>query len=220
AGVLAVGIGGAYAYGKIRDAIRAGADERGALDDAGEPAQSCDDATSRTGGSAMPDGIDHYKILGVQRSASLDEIEAAYRDRALKHHPDRGGDAWAFQQVQAAYEQIGADISRRAWPPSTRNPMTVKNRNTAVAEIMPAVRSAAPVAQEPVAAKPQKSAALAILLAFFFGPLGMLYSDVRGAVVLFIVDVILLLPTLGLILLITWPIGVAWAAIATNNNSG
>lgn len=96
AGVLAVGVGGAYAYTKIRDAIRAAADEGEAVDDASERPQPRDGATSHTGGSAMSDRIDHYKILGVQRSASLDEIEAAYRDSVLKHHPDRGGDAWAF----------------------------------------------------------------------------------------------------------------------------
>ncbi len=68
--------------------------------------------------------------------------------------------------------------------------------------------------------RPQKSAALAALLAFLFGPLGMLYSTVTGALVLFGINLILVLPTFGLIVLVTWPAGIVCAAIAANNNSG
>ena len=50
--------------------------------------------------------MDPFKILGVGRDATRAQIEQAYRQQAMKHHPDRGGDAWAFQQVREAYEQI------------------------------------------------------------------------------------------------------------------
>ena len=69
-----------------------------------------------------------------------------------------------------------------------------------------------------VVQRPRKSVAVALLLAFFFGPLGMLYSTVLGGLLLFAVNVVLAIPTLGMILLITWPIGCVWAAVAASNS--
>jgi DnaJ-class molecular chaperone len=46
------------------------------------------------------------KILGVEASAGQDEIKAAYRKLAMKHHPDRGGDEAQFVKVKQAYEAL------------------------------------------------------------------------------------------------------------------
>ena len=62
-----------------------------------------------------------------------------------------------------------------------------------------------------------KNMGVSILLTVIFGPLGMLYSTIPGAIVMIIVSVIVGILTVGLGLIITWPICIIWAAIATSN---
>lgn len=46
------------------------------------------------------------RVLGVKKSASWPDIQAAYRQKVLKTHPDRGGSDDAFRRVQQAYELL------------------------------------------------------------------------------------------------------------------
>ena len=55
--------------------------------------------------------LDPRTILGVSPGASLEEIHEAYREKSKKHHPDRGGDEWAFRMVARAYEVLKATAS-------------------------------------------------------------------------------------------------------------
>jgi curved DNA-binding protein len=60
---------------------------------------------------------DYYKVLGVERNASQEEIRRAYRKLALKYHPDRNqGDKAAeehFKEINEAY-QVLSDAKKRA----------------------------------------------------------------------------------------------------------
>ena len=49
-----------------------------------------------------------WEILGVPRGATLPEIKRAHRALALASHPDRGGDADTFREIQRAYERMSA----------------------------------------------------------------------------------------------------------------
>ena len=56
---------------------------------------------------------DFYKILGVEKSASKDEIKKAYRKLAHKHHPDKnGGNDQEFKRLNEAYYVLGDDRRR------------------------------------------------------------------------------------------------------------
>jgi hypothetical protein len=55
-----------------------------------------------------PDRFDPYRVLGVPPGAPLEEVKAAYRRLAKRHHPDAAGPGQLarFLTVQAAYETI------------------------------------------------------------------------------------------------------------------
>ena len=65
----------------------------------------------------MSEEKDYYKILGVERSATADEIKRAYKKVAIKYHPDRNpGDKEAeekFKQAAEAYDVL-RDPDKRA----------------------------------------------------------------------------------------------------------
>lgn len=62
---------------------------------------------------------DYYKVLGVERSASQDEIKKAYRKLAVKYHPDKNPDDKVaeekFKEISEAYQVLGNADTRKKY---------------------------------------------------------------------------------------------------------
>ncbi|MEN7547077.1 J domain-containing protein [Rapidithrix thailandica] len=62
---------------------------------------------------------DYYKILGVNKNASKEEIKKAYRKLAVKYHPDKNQDNKAaeskFKDITEAYEVLGDEQKRKKY---------------------------------------------------------------------------------------------------------
>ncbi|KAJ4365670.1 hypothetical protein N0V83_008290 [Neocucurbitaria cava] len=81
-------------------------------------------ASQSTGGGEAPGArsevkTSYYELLGVERTATQDELKKAYRRKALELHPDRNhGDTERttalFAEIQSAYEVL-SDDQERAW---------------------------------------------------------------------------------------------------------
>ena len=66
----------------------------------------------------MANGTDYYKVLGVDRKASQDDIKKAYRKLARKYHPDTNKDAGAedrFKQISEAYDTLSDPDKRKKY---------------------------------------------------------------------------------------------------------
>src|SRR5688572_14816029 len=65
------------------------------------------------------DFIDYYKILGVDKNASEEDIKKAYRKQARKLHPDLNPNDKAadkkFQQVNEANEVLSDPVKRKKY---------------------------------------------------------------------------------------------------------
>jgi molecular chaperone DnaJ len=62
---------------------------------------------------------DFYEVLGVQKNASREEIKKAYRQLAIKHHPDRNPESKEaeekFKEATEAYEILADDRKRQTY---------------------------------------------------------------------------------------------------------
>ena len=63
--------------------------------------------------------MDYYRILGVSREASDEDIKKAYRKLVFQHHPDRNPDSKdaeaKIREINAAYEIVGDTEKRRSY---------------------------------------------------------------------------------------------------------
>ena len=74
--------------------------------------------------------MDYYKTLGVNKSASPEEIKKAYKKLAMQHHPDRGGDQRTFQEINEAYDTLKDPAKRQDYDnPQPQNDFRYNSQN-------------------------------------------------------------------------------------------
>lgn len=56
-----------------------------------------------------------YKLLELPQTATLEEIKKQFKRLAMRHHPDKGGDADKFKEINAAYEVLADPEKRRLY---------------------------------------------------------------------------------------------------------
>lgn len=70
------------------------------------------------GGPSREEPVDTdklYEVLGVSKDADAKTIKKAYRKLAIKHHPDKGGDAEKFKEINAAHEVLSDPEKRKLY---------------------------------------------------------------------------------------------------------
>lgn len=67
--------------------------------------------------------------------------------------------------------------------------------------------------------KSQKNPGTAAILGFFFGPIGMLYATLSGAIIMFVITAIAVIFTFGFGLIITNPICAIWAYLKVKKDN-
>jgi len=80
---------------------------------------------------------DLYVVLGLDRSATLEDIRKAYRRGAKRLHPDQGGSVEAFGELALAYETLSESGARAHYDATGKiEPRRADNLNAGAMEII------------------------------------------------------------------------------------
>ena len=110
-------------------------------------------------------------------------------------------------------DDCGQEVSMKAVScPKCGNPITAAERTNIV-------QSDNSTAAAILAVGQKKSMGIALLLTFFFGPLGLLYASVGGGVILLLLTIVIGLVTLGIGFFVGWIASMIWAAVAVNSHN-
>jgi DnaJ-domain-containing protein 1 len=80
---------------------------RRAAGDAGQQGGRTGDNFANAGRASQHAPTD-FDVLGLGPDATFQDVRKQHRRMAMKHHPDRGGDAAKFREIQTAYENLRA----------------------------------------------------------------------------------------------------------------
>jgi curved DNA-binding protein CbpA len=61
----------------------------------------------------MENNIDPYKVLGINKNFSIDELKNAYKKMALQVHPDKGGSEYLFKLVTLCYRTLSREFKKQ-----------------------------------------------------------------------------------------------------------
>jgi molecular chaperone DnaJ len=57
----------------------------------------------------------YYDVLGIEKGAKKEDIKKAFYKLASKYHPDKGGDAEKFKEINEAYQVLSDDKKRKEY---------------------------------------------------------------------------------------------------------
>lgn len=57
------------------------------------------------------DEQDPWYVLGVAPGTAIEQVRVRYREKAMVHHPDRGGDAATMRRITRAYDAIRVQLA-------------------------------------------------------------------------------------------------------------